>query len=158
MNASTRRAGIAVGAAATLGLGSWLLAPPAPAAAVAPLAAVTSVAARPAGTAAPARGAVMPAAKKEPQAEPSRELALPDGSRVPALNGAADPAPLADYWGPFPWSPIVATRSSNGVDWYEHADGSMSTTMMVWARGLNRHVCMTRVAHPGPAPAATATH
>jgi hypothetical protein len=141
-----------------LGLGVWLWAEPAQADAPAPLAVVTSVEPRPAGIAAPQTGAVMPAAKEEQPAAkvPSRELALPDGTSVPALNGAVDPAPLARFWGNFPWSPIVGTRQSGGVDWYEHADGSFSTTMMVFAHGLGREICLTRVAHPGPTPTRTA--
>jgi hypothetical protein len=83
----------------------------------------------------------------------SKQLELPDGSFVPALNGAVNAAPLARFWSPHvPWSPIVATeRSDAGVDWYRHADGSYSTTQMVWRQDLGRHEAMTRVAHPGPA-------
>ncbi len=107
-------------------------APPAPAVAVVPSAA----------------GAAVPADR-------SRQLELPDGTFVPALNGAVEPAPLATYWGPFPWSPNGGIESGQGVDWYRHADGSYSTTQMVWRRDLGREVAMTRVAHPGPAPVAT---
>lgn len=81
----------------------------------------------------------------------SRDLQLPDGTFVAALNGAVDAAPLKDFWGPFPWSPIVGVeRSSAGLDWYRHQDGSYSTTQMVWRSDLGRDVAMTRVAHPGP--------
>ena len=87
----------------------------------------------------------------------SRELELPDGSFVPALNGAVRATKVAEYWGPLPWSPIVAVeRSSAGVDWYRHEDGSYSTTQMVWRKDLGRYEAMTRVAHPGPAPAPVA--
>lgn len=121
----------------------------------------------PAATAAPttapavvsAAGAVAPpiAAKPAPAPDRSRELGLPDGSFVPALNDAIDAAPLQDFWGPQPFSPIVGVeRSSAGLDWYRHADGSYSTTQMVWRKDLDRMAAMTRVAHPGPAPAATA--
>ena len=79
------------------------------------------------------------------------DLLLPDGSTVPSLNGAVDPAPLAQYWGPFPWSPIVGReRSSAGIDWYRHADGSYSTTEMVFVEQLGKPIALTRVAHPGP--------
>ena len=82
-------------------------------------------------------------------------LLLPDGSTVPALNGAVDAEPLATFWGPFPWSPIVGVeRNDQGVDWYKHADGSYSTTQMVWRPDLGRHAAMTRVAHPGATPPA----
>lgn len=89
-------------------------------------------------------------------AAPSRELLLPDGTSVPTLNDTVDAAPLARYWGPFPWSPIVGVRSGAGIDWYEHADGSFSTTQMVWRSDLGCMAAMTRVAHPGPPPAAAA--
>ena len=158
MTASAHLGGIVAGAAVALGLGAWLWVAPVQAVAPAPLAATPAVAPQPAGTTAPVRGAVVPAAKVEQPAAktPSRELQLPDGTSVPALNGAVDPAPLAQFWGNFPWSPIVGTQKSGGVDWYEHADGSFSTTMMVFAHGLGREICMTRVAHPGPAPKTTA--
>ncbi|MBK8097680.1 MAG: hypothetical protein IPK26_11270 [Planctomycetes bacterium] len=79
------------------------------------------------------------------------QLLLPDGSAVPALNGAIDPAPLERYWGAFPWSPIVGReRSSAGIEWYRHADGSYSTTEMVFVEQLGKQIALTRVAHPGP--------
>jgi hypothetical protein len=85
---------------------------------------------------------------------PSRDLLLPDGTTMPTLNGATDAEPLATYWGPFPWSPIVGVeRNDQGLDWYRHADGSYSTTQMVWRQDLGRMAAMTRVAHPGAAPA-----
>lgn len=90
---------------------------------------------------------------------PGRDLLeLPDGSFVAALNGARDVAPLRHYWSAQrPWSPIVALeRSSAGIDWYRHEDGSYSTTQMVWRSDLGREDAMTRVAHPGPAAASTA--
>lgn len=111
---------------------------------------------------APTPGAAVASAVVEPAAatpavDRSRDLALPDGTFVPALNDAVDAAPLAQFWGPFPWSPIVGVeRSSANLDWYKHADGSYSTTQMVWRQDLGRHAAMTRVAHPGPSPAATA--
>ncbi len=79
-------------------------------------------------------------------------LELPDGTFVPTLNGAVDVAPLADYWGPHPFSPIIGVKSSDGVDWYEHADGAFSTTVMVWREDLGRRAAMTRVGRPGPPP------
>ena len=76
---------------------------------------------------------------------------------MPALNGATGATRLAQFWGPLPWSPIVAVeRSSAGLDWFRHEDGSDSTTQMVWRKDLGRYDAMTRVAHPGPAPAAVA--
>lgn len=109
--------------------------------------------------AAPARGALAPSRDPASTAQPGRAdlLKLPDGTSVATLNGAVDAPPLGDFWGPFPWSPIVGVeRNDAGLDWYRHADGSYSTTQMVLRQDLGRAVAMTRVAHPGPAPAATA--
>jgi hypothetical protein len=79
------------------------------------------------------------------------ELALPDGTFVKPLNGAVDPQPLEQFWGAWPWSPIVGVeRSSVGVDWYRHADGSYSTTQRLWRSDTKEWVTATRVAHPGP--------
>jgi hypothetical protein len=103
------------------------------------------------------RVAARKAAHKKMQAKrDSKRLELPDGTFVATLNGAVDAPSMKDFWGPFDWSPIVGTeRSSAGVDWYEHADGSFSTTEMVWRPDLGRKAAMTRVAHPGPAPVET---
>jgi hypothetical protein len=83
-----------------------------------------------------------------------RELLLPDGSYVPALNGAEGAPPLRLFWeAGRPWSAIVGVaRSDAGVDWYVHADGSRSTTEMKWRSDLGRLDALTRVAHPGDAP------
>lgn len=107
--------------------------------------------------AAPATGQLAPPPAAPATADRSRLLELPDGTSVPTLNGATDAAPLTHYWGTQPWSPIVGVeRSEAGLDWYRHADGSYSTTQMVWRSDLGRMAAMTRVAHPGPAPAAAA--
>lgn len=109
---------------------------------------------------APAAPASAPVTKVEPQAAPadrSRQLELPDGTFVPTLNGAVDAEPLKNYWGLWPWSPIVGIeRSSAGVDWYQHADGSYSKTQMLRAEPGNRLVTLTRVAHPSATTAPTA--
>lgn len=150
-------AGLVVAALAALAL----LQPAAPAGPAA--APATSDGAQPTAAATdPARGSTVhraaPAANgPAPAAAPSRELLLPDGTTMPTLNGATDAEPLATYWGPFPWSPIVGVeRNDQGLDWYRHADGSYSTTQMVWRQDLGRMAAMTRVAHPGAAPAPTA--
>ncbi|MCA8948283.1 MAG: hypothetical protein KDE27_02200 [Planctomycetes bacterium] len=104
-----------------------------------------------------AAAAAASATVDQPAPDHSREIELPDGSFVPALNGAIDAAPVGDFWGPQPWSPIVGVeRNSVGLDWYRHEDGSYSTTQMVWRSDLGRNVAMTRVAHPGPTPPAIA--
>lgn len=100
-------------------------------------------------------------ARNQPTRNPSEavsgKLELPDGTFVDALNDAVNAPALSTYWGPFDWSPIIGIeRSSAGVDWYKHADGSYSTTQMVWRSDLGRNEAMTRVAHPGPEPVNTA--
>ncbi|MFO1076897.1 MAG: hypothetical protein U1E73_04125 [Planctomycetota bacterium] len=104
---------------------------------------------------APAAATVDLAPRPAAVTDHTRDLELPDGTFVPALNGATDAAPLSTYWGPFPWSPIAGIERADGVDWYRHEDGSYSTTQMVWRSDLGTQAAMTRVAHPGPAPAAT---
>jgi hypothetical protein len=147
------------GVAAAIGLGAWLVAldnmAPSPVR-VEPPPVAEALSPPPNATPTPATGKVLPA-DQPAKVDRSRELELPDGTFVRALNDAVDAAPVARYWGPFPWSPIVGVeRSSAGLDWYKHADGSYSTTQMVWRADLKRYDAMTRVAHPGPAPAATA--
>jgi hypothetical protein len=153
---SKGHAKLAIAVAALGSLGAWVLpgdgSEPVPADAPA-----TVPPAAPAAPPLPAAGTVERAATEPVAEDRSRQLELPDGSFVPALNGAVDAAGLAHFWGPMPWSPIVGVdRSSAGVDWYRHEDGSYSTTQMVWRSDLGRHAAMTRVAHPGPAPAAPA--
>lgn len=99
-----------------------------------------------------ANAIAVPAASA-PKADRSHQLELPDGTFVAALNGATDPAPLKQYWGSqVPWSPIVGVeRNDQGVDWYRHANGSYSTTQMVWRSDLKAYAPMTRVGHQGPA-------
>lgn len=105
----------------------------------------------PAAPATAAPGPPVPAAAATP-ADRSRQLELPDGTFVPSLNGAVGAAPLAQHWGSqIPWSPIVGIENNDqGVDWYRHANGSYSTTQMVWRSDLKRHEAMTRVGHRGP--------
>ena len=106
--------------------------------------------------AATGRIAARQAARKKQPAGNRHKLELPDGTFVAALNDAVDAPSMKDFWGPFDWSPIVGVeRSSAGVDWYKHSDGSFSTTEMVMRPDLGRKVAMTRVAHPGPAPVET---
>lgn len=105
-----------------------------------------------------ATGSVVLFDKAEEKAdEPRTSVELPDGTFVKALNGATDAPSMKDFWGPFDWSPIIGVEANSaGLDWYKHADGSYSTTQMVMRPDLGRMAAMTRVAHPGPSPAATA--
>ena len=81
---------------------------------------------------------------------PKGSLSLPDGSWVQPLNGVTDPAPLSWPAGR-PWSPIVGKRWGPGeppVRWYVHADGSSTTTVMVWREDLGRSDASTITANP----------
>jgi hypothetical protein len=51
-------------------------------------------------------------------------------------------------WGDHPFSPIVRTIRHQGVDWYEHRDGSRTTTVRVRRSDSNELVPVTVVAHP----------
>lgn len=56
-------------------------------------------------------------------------LKFPDGAVRPALNGVT--MELEVPWpADRPYSPIVATVSNAGTDWYQHADGSFTTTIV----------------------------
>lgn len=76
-------------------------------------------------------------------------LRFPDGSYLPALNGVQNPAPMA--WPPGrPFSPVLGKRFTGDKWWYEHADGTMTTTEMQWRSDLGRTDAMTHVATPQP--------
>ena len=79
-------------------------------------------------------------------------LALPDGTFVPLLNGVRE-APAGGWWpADRPWSPIVSKeRYADGAEWYVHADGCKSTTIMVWRSDLNREDPAVNLAIPVPA-------
>jgi hypothetical protein len=91
----------------------------------------------------------VPAPSRAPAGPRDQQLALPDDTFVPCLNGARGAPDLREYWGNRPFSPIVAVeRSDLGVDWYVHADGTRTTTEMKWRSDLGRFDAMTRVAVP----------
>ena len=101
----------------------------------------------------PASGSLARTEPVETAAAPdATALLLPDGSRVPALNGARSPQPMREVWPvSVPWSPITGVEHSPaGIDWFVHADGSRSTTQMVWRADLGRMDAMTRLARPMP--------
>jgi hypothetical protein len=87
---------------------------------------------------------------------PKGALSLPDGSWVMPLNGVTDPAPYA-WPKDREYSPIVGRRWIKGkpplewVEWYVHADGSMSTTYMAWRADLGRKDAQTSIALPSVA-------
>ncbi|MBK8096158.1 MAG: hypothetical protein IPK26_03575 [Planctomycetes bacterium] len=75
----------------------------------------------------------------------SRQLLLPDGTEVAPLNGVANPPKV--LWGDRPYSPIVKVTHTT-IDWYLHADGSLTTTLEVWRKDLGRKDAVTMVCNP----------
>ena len=66
---------------------------------------------------------------------------------MPVLNGAYGAPKL--LWPPErPWSPIVDKLYSGGLDWYRHADGSLSTTQLVYDTARGYRVPTSQVANP----------
>ena len=70
------------------------------------------------------------------------QISFPDGSSRPVLNGVEEPVVLS-WPGDTPYAPVVATVHDNGVEWFQHADGSWSTTIRRFdsARGQYVTVC-----------------
>ncbi len=80
---------------------------------------------------------------------PAEMIRYPDGTFMPPLNGVKQPALL--HWPPEePFSPIVGKQMAGDVEWYVHADGTQSTTQMVFRSDLGREVAVTHVARPLP--------
>jgi hypothetical protein len=81
---------------------------------------------------------------------PEELVGYPDGTYMPPLNGVTHPSSLMWPVG-HPFTPIVGKRSTaDGTWWYLHADGTCSTTMMVWRSDVGAKVAMTHVARPVP--------
>ncbi|MBK8975310.1 MAG: hypothetical protein IPM29_05250 [Planctomycetes bacterium] len=102
---------------------------------------------------APRQASVPPPARDlfrvDPDTTPRADrVELPDGTWVPALNGAKDArAPLWPEG--VPYSPLVGReRASNGQDWYVHEDGTRWTTIYGWRADLGRMDAITNVATP----------
>lgn len=98
-----------------------------------------------------------PGIHPEPRSEVSDlhgKLELPDGTFVPTLNGVESAPALGRSWRPsIPWSPIERIETApDGVQWYVHADGTRSTTVMAWHSQQAQWVAVTRVGHPTDAP------
>lgn len=69
---------------------------------------------------------------------PEDVIVYPDGSRMPALNGVTRP-PKPTYPDWLKFTPVVRTvRGADGRDWYEHQDGSRTTTYWTWRAELGR--------------------
>ena len=74
-------------------------------------------------------------------------LLLPGGRAVAALNGVEESVEL--LWPTdLAWSPIIATERSGGLEYYVHADGSRSTTQMLYRSDLGREAATSAVYNP----------
>jgi len=138
-----------VAAAAAAAAGAWwaLQTPPDIAPEPAP---VVEPPARPAPSAAPVM-TVDYVPEPEAKVPAERRLEMPDGSFVPTLNGVVNPAAIA--WGNTPYSPIVRKQIDPTLEWYVHADGTYTTTVMQWRSELGRDDACTVCLHPvKPAP------
>ena len=82
---------------------------------------------------------------------PEQRLLMPDGSFVPTLNGVKNPGKIV--WGDAPYSPIVRKQIDPTLEWYVHADGTYTTTMMQWRSDLGREDAVTLCLHPAAATA-----
>jgi hypothetical protein len=92
-----------------------------------------------------------PVPRPAPGARPTGAMVLPDGSRVPALNGVEVEVALTWPAGR-PFSPIVdKTPSPTGLWWYVHADGTRSTTQFFERDDGTREPVATVFAPTAPA-------
>jgi len=83
----------------------------------------------------------------EPARPDEPTIRMPDGTQVPLLNGVRQAA--APGWDPArPYAPIIGKQTLKGIEYYVHADGSTTTTIMAWRTDLKRLDGTTRVAHP----------
>jgi hypothetical protein len=74
----------------------------------------------------------------------------PDGKK-PALNGVQQRVEVS-WDATRPYAPIVRkVTDHNGHEWYEHADGTTTTTYYIWRQDLGRYDAQSVVRHPAAA-------
>ncbi len=84
--------------------------------------------------------------------DPEHSIQLPDGTWVPTLNQVAN-APEFHWTVGRPYAPIIGIRRKDPWDWYEHSDGTFSTTVLRYRADLGRMDATTLVLHPNdPVP------
>ena len=90
-----------------------------------------------------------PATVANPSVEDKRRMVrLPNGEWIAGLNGVIECGPLG-WPNDRPYSPIIQVeRAANGQDWWVHADGTKSTSIMLYRSDLGRHDPTTQVAVP----------
>lgn len=89
----------------------------------------------------------LPAPQPTTTAESNELLTMPDGQQLPPLNGVTKSADPAWPKGR-PYSPVTGTRMVNGIEYYAHADGTLTTTRYLWRTDLNRFDATTVVKQP----------
>lgn len=89
-------------------------------------------------------------ATKPPVAGKQGTMRFPDGSTRPALNGVTEVLEIP-WPSDRPWSPVVEQVQHNDVDWFRHADGSFSTTIVRKEEVSGRMVQMPLCFTPAPA-------
>lgn len=89
-----------------------------------------------------------PAKKKQKKLPLTATFALPNGERMPVLNGAHG-APAMSWPPNRPWSPIInKVTDPDGIEWYWHEDGSRTTTQNLFHTHLGRKAPVTNVFVP----------
>lgn len=82
-------------------------------------------------------------------AAPAATTRFVDGSHLPALNGVA--TDLTMPWpGGGPFSPVLKVITHQGQQWYRHADGSMSTTVVTRDEVSGKPVTVPMCCRPEP--------
>lgn len=75
-------------------------------------------------------------------------LAYPDGTYLPVLNGCDIP-PRIIWPDEIPYSPVVRRHvDEHGIEYYVHADGSLSSSQMIYRSDLGHKVAMAFVWNP----------
>ncbi len=93
-----------------------------------------------------------PAAARPADARAAANVRFPDGSTRPALNGVT--ADLAIDWpSGRPYAPVTGVVvNSEGVAFWQHADGSFTTTVVRTETRSGQEVQIPLCYTPGPAP------
>jgi hypothetical protein len=68
----------------------------------------------------------------------AKPIVYPDGTTYPTLNGVIAPPPIP-WPQQIPFSPVTGlVVDKEGVSWYRHKDGSISTVRMAFRKDLGR--------------------
>lgn len=91
----------------------------------------------PAGQPAPTRADPVQPPTPAPVTD-AKPIVYPDGTTYPTLNGVVAPPPIP-WPQQIPFSPVTGVVvDKEGVSWYRHKDGSISTVRMAFRKDLGR--------------------